>query len=169
MEEENKAIETTQSIAPETVVTPTMAEEGDAEAIIKALEAEKNKAIEIAANYKVAYLKEKGKHSEDFVDETEEEKTRRLIREELASTKIAQIDIEKEKLLNKLAKENKELKLANLNKTGTPPATIGAHSEFTPVTDTMVTPEQLSAFKARGWSDKDIEKYKANLKRYGGR
>jgi len=108
-------------------------------------------------------------NGEDFEDETEEERTRRIIKEELAQSKIQQIDTEKEMLLKKLARENKELKLANLNKTGTPVATVGTHSEGTPVTDTSVTPEQLAAFKAKGWTDKDIERYKGNLRRYSGR
>jgi hypothetical protein len=169
--EENIAIETTPTVAPETVVTPTTTEEGDAEARIAVLEEQKNKAIEEAANYKLAFLKEKnkGRHDEDFEDEREEERTRRIIKEELAQSKIQQIDTEKEMLLKKLARENKELKLANLNKTGTPVATVGTHSEGTPVTDTSVTPEQLAAFKAKGWTDKDIERYKGNLRRYSGR
>ena len=60
----------------------------------------------------------------------------------------------------------KELKLANLNKTNMPPASQGGHSEGQPVRSTAVTSEQLAAFKARGWSDKDIERYKKNLQRY---
>ncbi len=49
-----------------------------------------------------------------------------------------------------------------MNKTGIPSGT-GSHTEGRQVVDTMVTPEQLAAFKARGWTDKDVERYKKNL------
>lgn len=145
-------------------VNPTGTDE-DIEARIAQLETEK-------ANYKLAFLKEKSKNKqEDFNndDETEDEKIARIVSEKLAETKIAQIDNEKEALLKQVIKENKELKLAQLNKPTSTPASMGAHSEGTPVTDTTVTPEQMAAFKAKGWSDKDIERYKKNLNRYGGR
>jgi hypothetical protein len=169
MDKEPTAVDTPQTAAPETIVPPTIDETGDTEALIAKLEAEKAKAIEEAANYKLAFLKEKSRKDDDFENETEEERTRRLVQEELSRTKIAQIDAEKEELLLKLARENKELKLANLNKTTTPPASMGSHSESIPSRDTLVTPEQLDAFKARGWTDQDIERYKKNLQRYGGR
>jgi hypothetical protein len=82
---------------------------------------------------------------------------------------LAQIAQEQEAIIKKALKENKELKLANLNKTKVPPASVGSHNESIPATDTSITPEQMSAFKARGWSDKDIERYKKNLRKYGGR
>ncbi len=63
-------------------------------------------------------------------------------------------------------KENKELKLALSNKTTSgPAAAIGTHSEAPVVQDTLVTNEQMAAFKAKGWSDKDIERYKQNLRK----
>lgn len=143
------------------------APETDAERRLAELEAEKNKALEEAANYKMAFLKEKHKHRQEVnEDETEEERVNRLVQEELAQKKLEQIESEEKQLLQKLLKENKELKLANNNRAGTPPASVGGHSEGTPVRSTAITPEQLAAFKARGWSDKDIERYKQNLKRF---
>lgn len=172
MDNNKPAVETeTPAAAPEQPTTPVVTSTEDYEAKIAQLEADKVKAIEEGANWKVAALKAKGKlptESLDEDDETQDEKMRRIAREELAQTKVSAIDKEKEDLLVKLAKENKELKLANMNKT-TVPASMGTHSESIPVTDTLVTPEQLSAFKARGWSDKDIETYKKNLRKYGGR
>jgi len=82
---------------------------------------------------------------------------------------LAEIAQEQDALIKKALKENRELKLAQLNKTNTPPASVGTHSEGQMVKDTLVTPDQAAAFKARGWSDKDIEKYKKNLQRYSGR
>lgn len=163
MSEKTTAVETDQTAATDTTVTPTATTEGDAEARIAKLEEEK-------ANYKLAFLKEKSKNKpEDLANESEDDKISRIVAEKIAETKIEAIDNEKEDLLKKLAKENKELKLAQLNKTTTPPAAIGAHSESTAVIDTMVTPEQLLAFKARGWTDKDIERYKKNYQKYSGR
>lgn len=164
-EETNKPVKTTDTAGGqegEGTSTPTIE---DTEARFAELEAEKNKAIEEAANWKIAALKSKKVTREDFEDETEDERIARIVSEKLAETKIAQIDAEKEALLRQTLKENKELKLAHLNKTDAP-ASMGTHSEGVGVKDTLVTPDQISAFKARGWSDKDIERYKKNLKRY---
>lgn len=169
MSEETIVVKTeTETATTQQTVTPT-GTEGEAEARILQLEAEKNKAIEEAANYKLAFLKAKNKNKEDLDEESEEDRISRIVSEKLTATKIAQIDVEKEELLKKLAKENKELKLAQLNKTNTPAAAIGAHSETTVVTDTLVTPEQITALKARGWTDKDIERYKKNFLKNSGR
>lgn len=168
MEEEKNSVNTNESAETHEVEEGSTTTQEDAESRIAVLEAEKAKAIEEAANYKIGMLKAKGKLKEDFDDESEDERIARIVSEKLSETKIAQIDLEKETLLKKLAKENKELKLAISNKT--PVATsIGSHSESKSVTDTSVTPEQLAAFKARGWSDKEIENYKKNLRRYSGR
>lgn len=148
------------------VVSPT---EDDPEAKIKALEEEKVRLIESEANWKVAALKERSKKTEVFEDESEEDKYRRITREEIANSRLSQIEREKDETYKKAIKENKDLKLAHLNKTGTPYAAVGTHTESTPVRDTLVTPEQMAAFKAKGWSDKDIERYKKNLLKYGGR
>lgn len=153
----------------ETVTIPpagASTETSDAEDRLAQLEVEK-------ANYKMAFLKEKNKNKQisnvNDEDETEDERIERIIAEKLAQSKIMQIDAEKEAIYQKAIKENKEMKLAQINKTTTPPAVIGSHSESTPVTDTIVTPEQSAAFKQKGWSDKDIERYKKNLNRYSGR
>lgn len=148
-----------EEVKKDEVVVPELSE---AEERIKTLEAEKAKAIEESANYKLAFLKEKNKKDLPDFEESEEERIARIVQQTLSETKIAQIDAEKEALLKQTLKENRELKLAQLNK-GTPPASIGTHSEGTPVTDTLVTNQQMEAFKARGWSDKDIERYKKNL------
>lgn len=137
------------------------------EARIAALEAEKAKLVEESANYKLAFLKEKAKKGENL-EEDEDERMERIAKKALAESRLAQIAQEQEAIIQKALKENKELKLARLNR-NEPPAAVGTHSEGTPVRDTLVTPEQMAAFKARGWSDKDIERYKKNLQRYSGR
>lgn len=138
----------------------------DLQARNELLEAEKSKLIEEAANYRVAYLKEKSKSTPE--DEEEDDKIRRIAHETLANSRIAEIAREQDSIIKRALKENHELKLANKNKPDVP-ASIGAHSEGIPVKDTIVTPEQITAFKARGWTDKDIERYKKNLIRYSGR
>lgn len=169
MEDKKTTTETNaQTIVPEEkkVISPA----DDNEAKIAALEAEKATLIEESANYKVAYLKEKSKNknTEPDPDEDEDDRIRRIANEELSKKRILEIDKEMEALLKKTLSENKELKLAHLNKTDIPASTT-THTEGQKVTDTLVTPEQLAAFKAKGWSDKDIERYKKNLVRYGGR
>lgn len=167
--ENNTAVNTNQAAAPDKTVTPAVDMTEDMVARFAQLEAEKAKAIEEAANYKLAFLKEKTKQPENFENESEEDKMRRIAQETLANSRVADIAREQDELLQRALKENKELKLAQLNKTNTPPAVIGSHNEAPTVQDTLVTPEQMAAFKARGWSDKDIERYKKNLQRYSGR
>ncbi len=140
------------------------AKASESEAKIKALEAEKNAILEREANYKLAYLKEKKKNENLDPDETEEERIRRITREELANERISAIDKEKEELFQKTIRENKELKLAFQNKIPDKPSG-GSHNEVQEVTSTILTPEQITALKARGWSDADIERYKKNYRK----
>lgn len=166
MDKQTNATETPgQPIAPDTTVIPAVQTEGDSEAKLAAIKAERDKAIEEAANYKLAYLKQKNKQTFDPDEETEEERVNRLVQERLTQERLAKLDADKEALLQQALKENKELKLANLNKQTTPPAAVGTHSEGIPVTSTLITPDQIAAFKARGWTDKDIERYKRNLQK----
>lgn len=159
--EEKKGTETSAAAIPP---------QEDAESKIAALEAEKAnllKDVEVNANYKVAYLKEKSKNKESNLDEEDaEEKMRRIASETLAGSRLAEIAREQDAIIKKALKENTELKLAQMNKADIPASTT-SHSEGQAVKDTMVTPEQIAAFKAKGWSDKDIERYKKNLVRYG--
>ncbi len=154
--------ETTATETNAEAIAPQEETQDDAEARIATLEAEKSAILEREANYKAAYLKEVDKNKQVPENETDEDRIRRITREELAAKEVVAIDAEKEELLKKLAKENKELKLAQMNKTGIPAAT-GTHNEGTSVTDTLVTPEQMAFFKSKNWSDQDIERYKKNL------
>ena len=140
---------------------PTIAPEEDLEARVQAIEAEKAKLAEEKENYRKAYLKEVERQHSDDVDE---EKLRRIAREELENSRVSQLDKEKDEIIKRALKENRELKLAHLNKSNTPPAAIGSHNESVAVRDTLVTPEQMALFKAKGWTDQDIERYKKNLR-----
>jgi hypothetical protein len=130
----------------------------DPETKIARLEAEKVKLAEEKENYRKAYLKADGGSSSD----TDEERLRKIARDELASSRLVEIAREQDEIIRQTLKENKELKQAHLAKNN-PPAVMGSHSESTPVTDTLITPEQMAFFKQKGWSDKDIERYKKSL------
>lgn len=149
-----------QAAAHQADTSASASTQDDAEAKIAALEAEKE-------NYRKAFLKEKNKNrgeSSETEAETEDDKLRRIVREEQASAGIARVDTEKEDLLRKLAKENKELKLAHMNKPDVS-ASSGTHSESQAIVrDATLSPDQEKALREqRNWSDKDIERYKKNL------
>lgn len=153
-----------QAAAPDEGVKIPLPTDEDYQERIKVLEGEKAQILEEALNYKTALLKEKGRNRENLEDESEDERVRRITREELANSRLTEIDREKAALAEKALKENKELKLALQNKAGVP-TSIGSHSESQPVRDTLITPEQLAEFKSRDWSEKDIERYKRNLQK----
>lgn len=147
--------------------TATIASQGgqaspdDAEARLTKLETEKE-------NYRQAYLKEVDKNKKAREEGTmteEEEKMANVARKVLTDMQVTGIDREKEALLEKTLKENKELKLAHLNKNG-PPAAMGTHSETVAVMDGTISPEQMAYFKnTLKWDDKTIASYKANLRK----
>ncbi len=152
------------TIATETDVQPIAAEEKieveTEEARYQALEIEKD-------NYRQAYLKEveKNKNAKnEGIEIDEDEKMYRVAQRALSESRLAEIAREQDTIIKKALKENKELKLAQLNKKE-PSAGMGTHSEGTAVKDTLVTPEQMAVFKAKGWDDKKIERYKQNLVR----
>lgn len=149
--EEPKATETiVPAIAPEEKVG---ASPEDAQTRFAQLEAEKE-------NYRKAYLKEADKNKSHADDEEGDERMRRIAAETLANSRIAEIAREQDVIIAQALKENKELKLAQLNKT-TAPAAMGTHSESTAVTDTLITPDQMKYFKeSLKWTDKEIENYK---------
>lgn len=154
----------TEQTAPETApAAPPIAPEEDLESKVALLEAEAQKLLEEKENYRKAYLKE-ATRAGSYFDESDEERLRKIAREELHNSKLAQITKEKEDLLARALKENKELKLAQLNKTSTPPAAMGSHNESAPVRDTILTPEQEKFLRTnKGFTDADVERYKKNL------
>lgn len=139
---------------------PTIAPEEDLEGKVAVLEAEKAKLSEERENYKLAYLKEKAKKSDGESDE--DDRMRRIAQETLAESRLAEIAREQDAIIKKALKENKELKLAHLNKPAVP-SSMGAHSDSVSVKDTLITPDQMAYFKAKNFTDKDIERYKRNL------
>lgn len=161
-EKKEEAVDNTATAATQTEIVD------DKEARIATLETEKAKLIEERENYKVGMLKAKAQAKEEGIEPDEDERMERVARKALAESRLAEIAREQDTIITKALKENKELKLAQLNKKE-PGAAVGTHSEGIPVRDTLVTPDQMAAFKSRGWDDKKIERYKKNLQRYGTR
>ncbi len=165
MNKEEIAIKTNAStVAPKEVAPVVAATEIDYEARTAQLEAEKAKLISDNANYKVGIMKKERKFdSQGFEGETEEDRFSRIVDERLANSRLAQIAVEERELKERAFRENKELKQALMNKQNGIPTSMGVHSEGQKVSDTLVTPEQLEAFKRAGWSDDKINRYKRNL------
>lgn len=158
MENDKNAVITDSAASPSTL-------SDDSEARIQALEAEKAKLEVERDNWKTATLSLKKKAKENPEDTDDDARIKAVAQEAIAESRLADIAREQDALLTKLAKENRELKLAQANKTGVPPASVGTHSETPGVQDTLVTPEQMTYFKSLGWDDKKIERYKKNLLR----
>lgn len=158
MEENKTAVNTTEPAAVQT----------DAEAKIAALEAEKQKIQEESTNWKQAFFKEKNRkeNREDDENLDEDERMAKIAAKAITDSRLAEIAREQDAIIKQALKENKELKMAQMNKNNTaPPAGTTASTESTAVRDTLISPEQMAYFKSRGWTDKDIERYKKNLNR----
>lgn len=129
--------------------------EVDYAALLQEKEQELEKIARERENYKQGLLRAKGKLSEDemFAEEAaEEDRVRSLVREELLKTESARLSQEREELLKKVIRENKELKLANktkFQKSGAP-VSAGSNLERPESTTEFWTEEQLAQMKARG-------------------
>lgn len=164
MDETKQAVNTPE---PAAVQTDPVTVVDDAEAKVAALEAEKAKLIEERDNYKAGMLKAKGKAAPAGEgNEDDEDKMRRIAAETLANSRLADITREQNDIIQKTLKENKELKLAQMNKKDNPVGSMGAHSEAPQVRDTLISADQMAFFKnVKKWSDADIERYKKNLQK----
>ncbi len=167
MEKNNNAVEGTPAAAPvggvQANVIPTPGEQ-DYVAELARKDAEILKTRVERDNYKQGLLKAKGKIAGgEEVDNID--LMRQIAKEEALSAMEERLVADKDAIITKALKENSELKLALKNKGGTPPASIGTHSEGIPVQDGQVTSEQIAALKAKGWDDKKIDAYKKNLRK----
>ena len=165
-----EAVEITPPAAPENpeAVNPVPAAEPklvDYQAEYESLLEEQLKTAEERDNYTKGLLKAKGKLPEDEEDlEPEDERIGRIVAEQLASSKYAQIEKAKEDLIKKTLSENAELKKALTNKaqiSDTPPGSPVDNPPFT-AADGLLSKEQIAYFKSKKWSDKKIEEYKQN-------
>lgn len=166
MDEVKKAVETAENAAPQPGVespgtvapqTPTSAEV-DLAAELEAVRTERD-------NYKKGMLKSKGKLPEDEENqENLDEVIARKVQEALNSTRDADLEAREKAAIEKILKENRELKLATQNRSQIGAgAGQGASIESQPsTTDTFFSAEQLAEFKKRKL---DPEKVKQNILR----
>lgn len=147
-------------VAPEPQVSGV-----DYEALLREKEEQLAKISQERENYKQGLLRAKGKASEEdlFADEVvQEDKLRAIVREELLSTESAKIAKEREELLNKVLRENKELKHAFKAKAqvATAPISAGTNLDRPEANTQFWTEEQLAVMKSRGIDpDKAKENY----------
>ncbi len=98
----------------EEIASSPTEQEVDVADVIAAKDAELAKVRGERDNYKKGMLKAKGKLPEEDLDEelSSEDKMRQIVREEMLDTKEAQLSEEKDAIIKKALKENKEMKLA---------------------------------------------------------
>lgn len=147
--EEGVEIKEVKAVAPEPI------QEVDYEALLREKEEQLAKIAQERENYKQGMLRAKGKASEEdiFAEEVaDEDKLRAIVREELLSTESAKIAKEREELLNKVLRENKELKLSNRTKAqvASAPVASGGNLDRPEASTQFWTDEQLAVMKSRG-------------------
>lgn len=173
MSTETNAVEIqTEAAAPQSQEeqTVTTVPEVDYEAELVKANDKIAKLDEEKENYRKGMLKAKGKipdEDDNSSNDTEslDAKIDRKVQERMLATKEAQALSEKENLVSKITKENKELKLALKNR-GQITSTSGQGSNQDKPeakTDKIFSTDQLNALKAKGWDDKKIEELKKNL------
>jgi len=117
------------------------------------LEAEKIQIQKERDNYRKAYLKKaRGEEVEEptIEDETEDERIRRLIREEQLSSKEAENARKLEETNQKILKENAELKKAFLNRSQISSSSIGSNMDKPEVKgNSIFSPEQEAELRQR--------------------
>jgi len=171
MDNKETTVETkveTAVIQPETVVPETT--EVDAETLLAEKEKEIAKISQERDNYRKGLLKAKGKlPEEDEVDTSTPEGMEALIdrkvQEKFLSTREAQLQSEKEDIIKKTLKRNKELELALKNRSSITSTSGQGSNQDKPggKQDNFFSNEQIASLKAKGYSDKKIEALKKNL------
>lgn len=121
-------------------------------------------------NYRKGMLKAKGKLPDEDDNSSNDgedidSKVKRIVQEQLLDTKEAQALADRDNLVKDLAKRNKELTLALKNR-GQVTSTSGQGSNQDRPEgkiDNVLSNEQLTSLKAKGWDEKKIEEFKKNL------
>lgn len=172
MSEDKIAVETTQSAAPENPVkTEPSAGEVDYEAVVSNLLDENKKLSTERENYRRGLLKAKGKLQEEEEEPKEdlEALVDRKVRETLVESQWGQSQKKLEEMTRAMAKENKELKLALVNKASLKTTSQGSGSGNVEVQDRFFSQDQINSLKAKGYDDKKIELLKQNLQKAQGK
>lgn len=120
-------------------------------------------------NYREGLLIEKAKKGSDDDQESDDDRFRRIAREELARTNQNAFNAEKEALLEKVVSQNKELSAALKNRTGLSntagSAGAGSGQGSPEVAPKYLANDQVAFLKSRGWDDKKIERFIENDKK----
>lgn len=171
--EENNAVETINEEAAivedgvenlETIAPESHSQDVDYEALLREKDKELEKLARERENYKQGMLRAKGKASEEelFADEvSQEDRIRSMIREEMLSTESAKLAQEREEILARALRENKELRLSNKTKSqkGSAPVASSTNQERPKSDVPFWTEAQLAVMKSRNI---DPEKAKEN-------
>lgn len=140
--------------------------------VIKQKDAEIARIREEKDNYRKGLLKAKGKDDNgnfEEGDETEEEKIRRIAKEEVLSTQESRIIREKEEAYNAVLKRNQELELALKNRSSVLNSASGANQDKPEAAKVRYFSDaQINALKARGFTDAMIEQAEKNSKSLQG-
>jgi hypothetical protein len=151
MEENKIGEETTET--PLATDEPVIAQEDDSVlAEFAKIEADNIKLQEERDNYRKAYLKKaKGEAEEpDFEDESEDERIRRIFREEQFNSKEAENQRKKDELNQKIIKENEELRKALANRSQINSSSQGSNMDKPEVKgNSMFSPDQEAELRAR--------------------
>ena len=161
---ENKQDAVTAEVKKDEVVASTTGETGVdlAEELVKALEREQQVIAE-RDNYKRGMLKAKGKLKDDE-DDNDEEEDETVVVKQKAKAKTDSSTTELVGLVKQVLKDNQELKTAIANKAqiGTAGAGAGTTTTLT-VGDNVLSADQITSLKAKGWDDTKIARFKQNL------
>lgn len=175
MDEKSKAVEIkVQTAATEQEVkkveNTASDSQDDLELQLAATEEALKQSLSERDNYKRGLLKAKGKVQEESVDDVPDEKLEaiidRKVQERLYDTKVVELQRQKDTLLNKAVKENKELKIALKNRSQIQNASTGTSADLSETKSPFFSQEQLAEIERRSKMigvKIDPEKVKANL------
>lgn len=142
----------------------------DYQAELAAKDAELAKVREERENYRKGMLKAKGKAGDSGESDDDElsldEKIDRKVEERLLATQEAKILKEKDELLGKALKENRELRTSLQNRNQISNNSQGGSNETKiEVGNQFFSDAQIAELKSKGWDDKKIEMLKKNVLR----
>lgn len=170
MEKDTNAVEATavtaatQEEVNQTESTASETHTEDFLEVLEAKEAELAKIREERDNYKKGMLKAKGKLEDDDDQEDIEAKIERMVSEKILATREAELIKEKDDVIKALARKNAELTTALKNRSQISTGTgAGTNTEAQPVSDNVLSAEQIKSLKAKGWSDDKISRFRENL------
>jgi hypothetical protein len=137
--------------------------DSDPEIVISSLLDENKKLAAERENYRKGMLKAKGKLTEDDEPEDLETIIDRKVNEKLLNSQWIESQRRLEETAKKLARENKELKLAAINKAPKTSQGAGSGAAAQPA-DATLSAEKLAHLKnVLKWDEAKIEKFKKNL------